>query len=220
MRVSKQLIFASSNRDKLKELQPLFTSYLGVELVPVEVFIRNSSGLDHVEKYNTYLENASAKARLANHGVHYPCLADDSGLEVECLDWQPGVKTRRYASPKKGMTQSQANIEFLLQEMGHSSNRFARMVCCLVLIVEGVLIHNTGVMEGEIVSLPSYNEKIKKNLNLLNGFGYDPVFIPKGYDQTLAEMTLQEKNKISHRTKAFHELMSQIRSKGLVFAKP
>jgi XTP/dITP diphosphohydrolase len=108
------------------------------------------------------------------------------------------------------MTQDQANVELLLSEIRGSATRNARFTCTLVLLVEGIMIQATGVLEGTIADKPRGT----------NGFGYDPVFIPAGTNKTLAEMTSDEKNAISHRAKALHDLMAQVKSHGIVFAKP
>ena len=210
MRLSNQLVLASQNRHKLEEFQVLFKGYPEITVVPVEAFIRNANGLGRVEKHDHYLENAIAKARLINQGCHYPALADDSGLEVRALEGKPGVRSHRYAplNPKK--SQDQANLDLLLEEMKGKEDRAAHFVCTLALVVEGILIHATGTLEGTIAEAPRGKQ----------GFGYDPIFIPAGKSQTLAEMTATEKNDLSHRARAVHALMAQVKSHGIVFAKP
>src|SRR4051812_34700616 len=111
MRLSNKIVLASLNRNKFEEMQALLDGYPQVELAQASDFIRNADKLAFVERHDTYFENAIAKARLANAGCHYPCLADDSGLEVEALNGKPGVRSHRYATPKAGMTQDQANVE-------------------------------------------------------------------------------------------------------------
>ncbi len=210
MRLSNKIVLASLNREKFEEMQALLAAYPQVELAQASEFIRNADKLAYVERYDTYFENAVAKARLANAGCHYTSLADDSGLEVEALNGKPGVRSHRYASPKAGFTQDQANVELLLSEIRGAATRNARFVCTLVLLVEGIMIQATGTLEGTIADKPRGT----------HGFGYDPVFIPAGTNKTLAEMTSDEKNAISHRAKAVHDLMAQIKSHGIVFAKP
>ena len=210
IRLSQKILLASSNRDKFEEFQDLFRSYPEIELVPAQSILRNAENLQLAEKYQTYLENATAKARYANQGCHYPSLADDSGLEVESLKGRPGVRSHRYASPKANMTQDQANREHLLTEMKGSQNRSAQFVCTLVLVIEGVLLHAVGKMEGTLTEVARGTE----------GFGYDPLFVPNGHTQTLAEMSRSEKNRISHRAHALHELMRQVTALGIVIAKP
>jgi XTP/dITP diphosphohydrolase len=210
MRTSHILVLASTNRHKYEEMVALFKRYPEITLVPVNEYVRNAEKIGMVETSDQYFENAAAKARVANHGCHYPCLADDSGLEVEALSGQPGVKSHRYAIPKKGQTQDQANNEKLLSELKGKSNRNARFVCHLALVLEGTLLHVVGVMEGSIADSPRGT----------NGFGYDPLFIPKGYTQTLAELGPEQKNKISHRAVAVANLMEEIEQREIVLAKP
>lgn len=210
MRLVNRIVLATTNRNKLEEFQSLFASYPPIELIPADQIMRNADKLGFAERYSTYVENASAKARLANTGCHYPALADDSGLEVFSLDGKPGVRSHRYATPMPGMTQDQANIELLLRELGRERPRDARFLCTLVLCLEGLTLQGTGSIDGTISADPRG----------ATGFGYDPVFIPQGSSKTFAEMTSQEKNAISHRAKAVQALMEQVKSHSIVFAKP
>ncbi|MDR3607275.1 MAG: RdgB/HAM1 family non-canonical purine NTP pyrophosphatase [Oligoflexia bacterium] len=210
MRISNQIVFASTNRGKFEEMQSLLGADPEIELLPAETILRNADKLRFAERYDTYLENATAKARLANTGAHYPCLADDSGLEVEALDGKPGVRSQRFATPKAGQSQDEANIELLLAELGSGKSRKARFVTTLVIVMEGIMIQAEGTLEGSIATHPRGE----------HGFGYDSVFVPNGATKTLAEMTSAEKNAISHRAKALRELMQQAKSRGIVFAKP
>ena len=217
MRLSNQIVLASLNRGKLDEFSELFSGYPDIEIVSVDGLVRNAEKLEFVEIYDTYLDNCAAKARLANHGCHYPALADDTGLEVDALGGKPGVRTRRYASitgqaPLSNVEQDRANIEFLLSELKKvgATNRSARFVTVLCLVVEGIMLHATGTLEGTIADHPRGS----------HGFGYDSVFIPKGSSKTLAEMSETEKNALSHRAKAVQELMHKAQERGIVLAKP
>jgi XTP/dITP diphosphohydrolase len=212
MRIANKIILATTNREKFEEIKALLVAYPEVELVMAEDIVRNAGNLRFVERYDTYLDNAVAKARLANAGAHYPCLADDSGLEVEGLGGRPGVRSHRYATPKAGLSQDQSNVELLLSELSstQAASRAARFVTTLVLVIEGIMVQATGTLEGTIADRPRGT----------NGFGYDPVFIPTGSTKTLAELTTSEKNALSHRAKALHEVMTQVKSHGIVFAKP
>jgi XTP/dITP diphosphohydrolase len=129
---------------------------------------------------------------------------------VEALGGKPGVRSHRYAIAKAGTTQDQANTQQLLKELENQDNRKAKFVCALVLVIEGILIHATGELEGYIASAPRGQ----------NGFGYDPIFVPLNSEKSLAEMSQAEKNTISHRAKAVHELMAKVKAHGIVFAKP
>ncbi len=210
MRLSNRIVLATLNREKYDEFKSLYQTYPDIVLVPAEELIRNAGKLQHVEKYATYLDNAVAKARVCNLASHYPSLADDSGLEVEGLGGRPGVKSHRYAPPSPKKSQDQANVELLLQELADKKDRRAKFVCTLALVIEGIMVHAVGTLEGTIAESPKGQ----------NGFGYDPIFIPRGANKTLAEMTSADKNKISHRNQAVHQLMKNVEAHGLVFAKP
>jgi XTP/dITP diphosphohydrolase len=209
MRLVNRVLLATENRNKFEEIKALFQAFPEVNLVMANEILRNTDGLKFAERYDTYLENALAKARLVNQGAHYPSLADDSGLEVEGLNGKPGVRSHRYATPKAGMSQDEANVQLMLKELA-GKPRGAKFVCTLTLLVEGILVHATGTLEGTIAEAPRGT----------NGFGYDPIFIPTGSNKTLAEMTSAEKNAISHRNKALQLLMAQVRQHEIIFAKP
>jgi XTP/dITP diphosphohydrolase len=212
MRVVNKIVLATLNPHKFLEFRSLLAQYPQVELLSIEGLIRNARKIDSVETHDNYVENALAKARLANKGCHFPCLADDSGLEVSALGGRPGVRTRRYSTAKAGQSQDVANIEKLLGELQGKpeSERQARFVATLALAIEGISFHATGILEGTIAQCPRG----------ANGFGYDPIFIPKGQNRTLAEMTDAEKNSISHRALALQELMSLARARDIQFARP
>ncbi|MGK5086087.1 non-canonical purine NTP pyrophosphatase [Bdellovibrionota bacterium FG-2] len=215
MRITQTLVLATNNSEKFEEFKTLFTGYPELHLTPASSLIANSEKLGFVEKHDTYLENAIAKARVVNRACHSPSLGDDSGLEVKSLGDLPGPRSRRFApkaaSGESKITQDRANLEHLLKEIKKAGGGTeAQFVCTLALVIEGILLHATGALEGNIIDLPRG----------VGGFGYDPVFVPKGMTKTLAEMTLNEKNLISHRAKALHALMSQVRARGISFAKP
>ncbi len=214
MRLSNKVILATLNVDKFREFEDLLKVEPELELIPVEAVLRNPEKLKFVETHSTYLENAVAKARLANQGAHYPALADDTGLEVSALEGRPGVKTFRYAPlpphERSREAQDRANIELLLKELQGKTDRNARFVTTVALLVEGILVTGTGVLEGTIADAPRGN----------HGFGYDSVFVPKGSTKTLAEMTQTEKNAVSHRARAIQDLLTQVRARGIVLAKP
>lgn len=217
MRLSQKIVLATTNPGKLAEMRHLVEDQLpGFELVSADQILRNADKLGLAEVYDTYFENCAAKARLAGQGCHYPTLADDTGLEVDALGGKPGVKSARYAKAPTGaklskLEQDRANIEMLLSELKKSGgSRDARFVTTLALLVEGILVHATGTLEGTIAEAPRGT----------NGFGYDPIFIPRGSQKTLAEMSESEKNAISHRARAVQELVAQIKARGIVLAKP
>ncbi len=215
MRITQTLVLATNNSEKFEEFKTLFTGYPELHLTPASAVLANPDKLELVETGDTYLENAIAKARSVNRACHSPCLGDDSGLEVKALGDLPGPKSRRFA-PKAApgtdkLTADRANTEHLLKEIKKKGGGTeAQFVCTLALVIEGILLHASGSLEGNIIDIPRGNM----------GFGYDPVFVPKGMTKTLAEMTLNEKNLISHRAKALHALMTQVRARGISFAKP
>jgi len=217
MRLVQKVVFASLNKNKFEEFQGLFSQFPEIELVPAESVLRNPEKLAFVETYETYTGNALAKARHANLGSHYPSIGDDTGLEVDALSGKPGVHSHRYAQAPQGTQfsreeQSRANIELLLSEIAknRAAPPTARFVTALSLVIEGISLTGTGVLEGTIVDQPRGK----------NGFGYDPIFVPKGLTQTLAELSLTEKNRLSHRSNAVVNLMDQVKARGIVFAKP
>lgn len=205
MRSTKKIVLASTNKHKLKEFRHLFAAYPDLEIVSPAGLLRNPEKIGVVEVHNTYLENASAKARLVGQGTNYPALADDTGLEVEALNGRPGIKSARFAAGT-----GKDNVTLLLSELENVSNRNAQFVCVLAFYMEGLLLHAEGRMEGTIIEAPRGE----------GGFGYDAVFLPKNAQRTLAEMNMAEKNSISHRAHAVHELMLFIRSKGISIARP
>ncbi|MBC7397387.1 MAG: non-canonical purine NTP pyrophosphatase [Bdellovibrionales bacterium] len=212
MRNSSVLVLASTNRHKFEEFSSLFKAYPEIAIAPVNEYIRNADKLGLVETSDHYYDNAISKARLANHGCHYPCIADDSGLEVDALEGRPGVRSHRYAIPRLGETQDNANNQKLLTELKGvpSEKRTARFVCHVALVMEGVFLHVAGTLEGTIAM------ELKGN----QGFGYDSLFIPKGQVQTLGELGPEVKNKISHRALAVAAFMDEIKKQEIVFAKP
>ena len=216
MRRSQKVILATLNPNKFREFEAILASQAPeIELTPAEGVIRNPEKLAFVENHATYLENSAAKARLVNHGCHYPALADDTGLECAALKGAPGIHTFRYAKlpaqTRSRAAQDEANIEKLLAELKKAGgSREAKFVTTVALLIEGILIHATGELEGLIAEAPRGSQ----------GFGYDSVFVPKGSDKTLAEMNESEKNALSHRAAAIQDLLQQMRARGIVLAKP
>lgn len=212
MRSVDKIVFASTNRHKWDEYSELLKPLTQLKLVMADQMIRNADKIGLVETHQTYLENAIAKARLVNQGCHHPALGDDSGLEVDALGNRPGVRSRRYAIPKAGQSQDQANIEKLLNELKGRpfEARKARFVTSLALVIEGILIHANGVLEGRIAEAPIGE----------GGFGYDSIFVPEGKTVTLAQISMRNKNELSHRSRAIHALLKEIKSKGIILAKP
>ena len=142
-------------------------------------------------------ENASIKARYVYERTGLNCFADDTGLEVEALDGAPGVHSARYATDGHDFA---ANNRKLLRELEGKANRKARFRTVISLIVDGIERQVEGIVEGEITTSESGAE----------GFGYDPLFMPEGYDRTFAEMSAEEKNAISHRGRAVAKLVEML----------
>lgn len=213
MRATNIIVLGSLNKGKIVEYRSLFAAHPELQFKPVADLIFNPGALKGAETGNTYYENALSKCKLSHFGSHYPTIGDDTGIEVDALEGRPGVFSDRYAtSRKEGQTQDQANVRKMLEELKGVplEKRTARFTCTLVFMVEGVVLSTVGTMEGSILEAPRGS----------NGFGYDPIFLVKGTDKSLAEMTLEEKNKVSHRAKAFEEMLKVIKDKGVKLVRP
>ncbi|AMS27352.1 deoxyribonucleotide triphosphate pyrophosphatase [Bacteroidetes bacterium UKL13-3] len=193
--MEKVLVFATHNKNKVFEVQQLLGD--GFE-------IRTLSDIachDEIEETGlTLSENASIKSSFVFNKYGLSCFADDTGLEVSALNGAPGVFSARYAGVQKS---DNDNINLLLHNLKGNSNREARFKTVISCILDGKETFFEGILEGQIVS-----EKVGEN-----GFGYDPIFKPNNYNITLAQMTIDEKNKISHRAKAtlkFIEFLRQM----------
>ena len=183
-----RIIFATNNKHKLEEVQHI----LGERFVlstPGEVGITE----DIPEDSGTIQGNASQKSNYIYSRTKINCFADDTGLEVEALNGEPGVYSARYAGDAKD---SNANIDLLLKNLADKENRNAQFRTVISLIINGKEFLFEGIVKGRIIDTKR-GEK---------GFGYDPVFVPDGYDRTFAELDMYEKNKISHRGIAISKL--------------
>lgn len=185
----KEIIFATNNAHKLEEIQIILKNKCKLLSLADIGF----SG-DIPETAATLQENAQMKALFIYERFHMDCIADDTGLEIEALDGRPGVYSARYAGPA---CIAEDNMRKVLQEMDGNPNRKARFVSVISLMLEGRVYQFEGIAEGEIITDRRGGA----------GFGYDPIFIPWGYDQTFAEMPLSLKNAISHRAKAVNKLV-------------
>ena len=175
-----ELIIATNNLHKLTEIQSLIG----------DTFILKSlqeigCAEDIPETAPTLEGNALLKAQYIYDKYGKNCFADDTGLEIEALDGRPGVFSARYATDEHDF---EANIDKVLGELTNLENRKARFRTVIALIFNGTVFYFEGIVNGEII----------KERKGIKGFGYDPVFLPAGYEQTFAEMPLPEKNKISH----------------------
>ena len=185
----RKLLFATNNPHKLREIREV----AGGEF---EIIGLKDVGFEREipETQDTIEANAVQKARYIYENVQIDCFADDTGLEIDALDGRPGVYSARYAGEGCSFDD---NIEKVLRELDGSGDRNARFRCVVCLILEG----SEYLFEGRI------NGNITKERNGNGGFGYDPVFIPDGYDQTFAEMPPYLKNGISHRGRAVTKMM-------------
>ena len=194
----KKLLVATNNKGKLAELRTLLTG------LPVELQSLSDLGtFEEVEETgSTFIENARLKASSYALQTGLPSIADDSGLEVAALDGRPGVLSARYGGEALSFGEK---MQMLLAEIGKtgSENRSARFVCALAVADEaGTILYTTeGICNGKIASGPRGN----------SGFGYDPLFIPDGYEQTFGELSGGIKQQISHRRQAFEQIMPFLR---------
>ena len=186
----RKLVFATNNTFKLKEIRGLLgKGFTILSLNDLHYYE------DIPENYLTLEENAQAKAMIIYEEFGIDCFADDTGLEVAALNGSPGVFSARYAGEDKN---SIKNMSKLLDELKHEQDRSAQFRTVICFIQKGSPVFFKGVVKGTIM----YEPKGAK------GFGYDPVFQPEGFNKTFAEMSLEEKNKISHRAIAFGKLIA------------
>lgn len=190
-----KIVFATNNKHKLEEISRLLED-------KHEIVSLSSIGCydDIPEDQDTLEGNALQKARYIKEHYGLDCFADDTGLEIEALNYRPGVYSARYAGPAKD---SLANMNKVLSEMQHHPNRKARFRTVIALILEGKEYLFEGRVDGNILT--------EKHGDA--GFGYDPIFQPEGFEVSFAEMPMDEKNKISHRGKATQKLAEFLRMK-------
>ncbi|RZW57830.1 MAG: non-canonical purine NTP diphosphatase [Flavobacteriaceae bacterium] len=188
----KELVFATNNLNKLKEVQSLLPDDINL-LSLADIGCKE----DIPETQLTIEGNAIMKATFIKERYGYDCFADDTGLEVQALNNEPGVFSARYAGPQRNAND---NMDKLLNELEYKKNRSARFKTVIALIQDDQLKTFTGICEGEI-------SKTKKGDQ---GFGYDPIFRPQGHIQTFGQLDLKKKNKISHRAKAILQLCNYL----------
>lgn len=189
-----QLVFATNNQNKIKEVQALMPKHIKLlSLEDIDCFE------EIPETQNSIKGNAIQKAEFIKNHYGYDCFADDTGLEVDALNGEPGIYSARYAGEQRN---ADDNMNTLLNALKDSQNRSAHFKTVIALQINNQQHVFTGICEGEIT-----NEKQGKN-----GFGYDPVFKPNGYQKTFAEMDLELKNTIGHRGKAVSQLIDFLNS--------
>lgn len=191
----KTLVFATNNQHKLDEVQAMVGSNFKLKSLKDIGCVA-----DIPETGTTFEENASQKSRYIFNHFQVDCFSDDSGLEVDALDGEPGVYSAHYS----GSRDTEANMQMVLDKLGNNENRTARFRCVISLILNGQEYFFEGSAEGRIAA-----ERSGKA-----GFGYDPIFIPDGYERTFSEMSAEEKNKISHRGKAMAKLVAFLSKAG------
>ncbi|MBK6383559.1 MAG: RdgB/HAM1 family non-canonical purine NTP pyrophosphatase [Chitinophagaceae bacterium] len=185
-----KLIFATNNQHKVDEIR----SVVGNNL---QIITLKEAGIDIdiPEPYETLEKNAWSKSKTIFDMTGINCFSEDTGLEVEALGGEPGVKSARYAGDNRSFD---ANIEKLLSNLAGRADRSARFRTVISLLIDGIETQFEGICNGKIIEEKRGDQ----------GFGYDPVFIPIGSDKTFAEMDMIEKNEFSHRKKATQKLVA------------
>jgi len=189
-----KIIFATNNENKVSEVKVILNDkfqILSLKEAGIEI--------DIPEPYDTLEENATEKANVIYRLTQQNCFAEDTGLEVQSLSGEPGVKSARYAGNKRSF---ENNIDKLLSKLANKENREAQFRTIISLICNGKEKIFEGVCKGTIIA--------ERRGNF--GFGYDPVFIPEGSTKTFAEMTITEKNIFSHRKKAIDKLTTYLKN--------
>lgn len=199
-----QILLATTNEGKVRELRKLLEEFK-IEIISLKDM---SIKFDVKEDCSTFLENALKKAK--EYALYYsiPVVADDSGLVVDALGGMPGVYSARFYEIEFGgkvedqiKTADQKNMQKVLKLMEGEKNRSAKFVSCVVFYSpEGWGLFAEGECRGEITEYPQGDK----------GFGYDPIFKPEGYDRTMAQLDIDEKNRISHRGRAFFKLREKL----------
>lgn len=191
-----KLIFATNNEHKVDEIRAVLPSYF-------EILSLKEAGIDIdiPEPHDTLEENAREKAITIYHMTDTACFSEDTGLEVDALNGEPGVRSARYAGEDKSF---QNNIDKVLAHLKDQENREAQFRTVICLIVEGNIDFFEGICKGRIIAEQRGN----------GGFGYDPIFVPDGAEKTFAEMSMEEKARFSHRRKAVDKLVSYLNKSG------
>jgi XTP/dITP diphosphohydrolase len=188
------LIFATNNDHKVKEIRAVLgNSFTVIPLKEAGIF------QDIPEPHDTLEANASEKSSVIYQLTGKDCFSEDTGLEIEALCGEPGVKSARYAGEGRDFS---ANVEKVLQNLAGKENRAARFRTIISLIINGKEYIFEGICPGHISLVPQGTE----------GFGYDPIFVPEGSDRCFADMSLAEKNRYSHRRKAVDQLVNFLKS--------
>jgi len=192
-----EIVFATNNKHKISEI---------AAVLPKEISLKSLSEIgfsgDIPETNPTIKENASQKSHYIYDRFKINVLAEDTGLEIEALNGAPGVYSARYAGEHCSF---EDNVIKVLKEMGRKTNRKARFITIISLILNDKEFFFEGIVNGHIINEPIGNQ----------GFGYDPIFIPDGYNETYAQMSSEIKNKISHRALATQKFINFIQKQSL-----
>ena len=195
-----KIVFATNNKHKLSEIRDILGNE--IEVLSLDEIDCHA---DIPETSDTLEGNALQKAHYVYDNYHISCFADDTGLEVDALGGEPGIYSARYAGNNHD---SEANMTKLLAKLGDNKNRKARFRTVIALILDGKNVEEKifeGIVEGSIIKERRGGE----------GFGYDPIFQPEGYNHTFAELGSDIKNKISHRARATTKLVDELKQKML-----
>lgn len=184
-----KLVFATNNAHKLSEVKALLASEF--EVISLKDIQCEE---DIAETANSLEGNALIKAKYIFDKFGLNCFADDTGLEIDALNGDPGVYSARYAGEEHNALE---NMKKVLQNLGDTENRDAQFRTVIALIIEGKVHYFEGKIRG----------KIARTASGCNGFGYDPIFIPEGYNISFAELSSEQKNNISHRARAVNKLV-------------
>ncbi len=180
------IVVASNNGHKIEEIKAILKNF---EIKKASEIVKN---FEVEETGESFCQNAYLKASALKKHTKYTVLADDSGLEVFALNNEPGIFSSRYSKEQT----DKANLDKLLENLKGVEDRRARFVCCMTLISNDKIVQKSGYVYGIIANEPKGE----------NGFGYDPVFIPDGYDKTFAQMPSELKNRLSHRRAAIEKI--------------
>lgn len=194
-----KIVFATNNPHKLLEIREILADHYAV------VGLQESGINEEIpEDHFTLNENALQKAQYIKDRYHFDCFADDTGLEIDALNGEPGVFSARYSRMGElqypQMDVAAGNIRKVLEMLAGKKDRSARFRTVIALILNDEVCYFEGIVEGAILTEPRG----------IDGFGYDPIFQPAGYDQSFAEMELDEKNRISHRARAVQKLFDHL----------
>jgi len=187
-----KIVFATQNKNKVSEISQIIGNKFNI------LSLADINCTDDIPETQPTIEgNASQKAFYVYEKYNINCFADDTGMEVEALNGAPGVYSARYAGESHNF---EANLQKVLKEMTGIENRKARFKTVISLVIDGIETQFEGIVNGVLI-----NEK-----RGINGFGYDPIFLPDGYEQTFAEMSSELKNSISHRGLAVKKLIEYL----------